>query len=88
MNLVLASDVIETNVEAFKEGDAIAAQETEQESCDLPWISRSLWSKEPSETEEILDKDSVTAYNFTSFTGQNWPHMKRENSDSACAADF
>ena len=48
-NLVLASDVIETKVEAFKEDDAIAAQETDQESFkygnDLPWIRRSLWSK-------------------------------------------
>ena len=34
MNLVLASNVIETKVEAFKEDDAIAAQETDQESCD------------------------------------------------------
>ena len=33
-NLVLASDVIETKVEAFKEDDAIAAQETDQESCE------------------------------------------------------
>ena len=48
-NLVLASDVIETIEEAFKEDDAFAAQETDQESCnygnDLPWIRRSLWSK-------------------------------------------
>ena len=48
-NLVLASDVIETIEEAFKEDDAFAAQETDQESYkygnDLPWIRRSLWSK-------------------------------------------
>ena len=48
-NLVLASNVLETIEEAFKEDDAIAAQETDQESCkygnDLPWIRRSLWSK-------------------------------------------
>ena len=33
-NLVLASDVIETIEEAFKEDDAFAAQETDQESGD------------------------------------------------------
>ena len=62
---------------------------------DLPWIRRSLWSKEPSEMEEKLDIDSETALNLTSFTGQNWSQMKRnsrrkqniENSDSVCAAD-
>ena len=48
-HLVLASDVIEIIEEAFKEDDAFAAQETDQESYkygnDLPRIRRSLWSK-------------------------------------------